>query len=143
MNSIGENIKNFRTFRNIKQQDLANQLGKSKSVISNWERGENSPDVEICAKLCHLLRVTPNQLFGWEPNPEYEKFKSELEKARKELKSLYEKRDQINKEIELARTRFKDELPIEYYDQVLNVDEEILNASQKIKDAYNKGLNQA
>ena len=60
MGTIGENIKNFRTFRGIKQQDLADMLGRTKSVISNWERGANSPDVEICEKLCKILRVTPN-----------------------------------------------------------------------------------
>ena len=68
---INENIKNFRTFRGIKQQQLADLLGKSKSVISNWERGENSPDLESCEKMCKILKVTPNELFGWEENPEY------------------------------------------------------------------------
>ena len=32
MSTISENIKNFRTFRGIKQQELADQLG--------WEYGE-------------------------------------------------------------------------------------------------------
>lgn len=68
---LNENIKNFRTFRGIKQQQLADALGKSKSVISNWERGENSPDVESCEKICRILKVTPNELFGWEENKEY------------------------------------------------------------------------
>lgn len=68
---LNENIKNFRTFRGIKQQQLADALGKSKSVISNWERGENSPDVESCEKICRILKVTPNELFGWEENRDY------------------------------------------------------------------------
>ena len=74
MSTISENIKNFRTFRGIKQQELADRLGKSKSVISNWERGENSPDVESCAQLCKILDVTPNELFGWEMNLEYDRW---------------------------------------------------------------------
>lgn len=53
---ISDNIKNFRIFRNIKQQELADALGKSKSVISNWERGENAPDVESCQKLCQKIQ---------------------------------------------------------------------------------------
>lgn len=73
--NIGSNIKNFRIFRGLKQQDIAEALGRTKSVISNWERGENSPDVESCEKLCKLLKVTPNELFGWEENREYIKYK--------------------------------------------------------------------
>ena len=76
--NIGENIKNFRIFRSIKQQELADALGKSKSVISNWERGENAPDVESCQKLCQIFNVTPNQLFGWESNPEFEVYQKQM-----------------------------------------------------------------
>lgn len=86
--NINENIKNFRTFRGIKQQDLADMLGRSKSVISNWERGENSPDLDSCEKLCKILRVTPNQLFGWEKNEEYEAWQARIQKTEKEIRDI-------------------------------------------------------
>lgn len=97
---INENIKNFRTFRGIKQQDLADMLGKSKSVISNWERGENSPDVDSCEKMCKILRVTPNELFGWEKNQEYEKAAQRIQEYQKRIYELMEKKREIDLEIE-------------------------------------------
>lgn len=108
MGTIGENIKNFRTFRGIKQQDLADMLGRTKSVISNWERGANSPDVEICEKLCKILRVTPNELFGWEENQEYVKHQEELQKIQKEIDDLERERYKINSAIhKLQATKAK------------------------------------
>lgn len=68
---LNECIREFRRFRNMSQAELAEKISKSKSVISHWESGENSPDPDSCEKLCKVLKVTPNQLFGWEDNPDY------------------------------------------------------------------------
>lgn len=109
MGTIGDNIKNFRTFRGIKQQELADALGKSKSVISNWERGENSPDVDICVELCKTLKVTPNQLFGWEPNPDYEAFKKRMSEYTFRIQKLQAEKEKIEKQIEdLELQKFKE-----------------------------------
>lgn len=99
MSTIGENIKNFRTFRGIKQQDLANRLGKSKSVISNWERGENSPDVETCAELCKILDVTPNELFGWEINLEYDRWLEDQTELLEEMNKIYDEKNALEKRL--------------------------------------------
>lgn len=98
--NIGENIKNFRIFRGIKQQELADQLSKSKSVISNWERGENSPDIDSCDTLCRIFKVTPNQLFGWEPNPEYEQWKKQVADNNKKIEALKAKMATMAKEVQ-------------------------------------------
>lgn len=71
---IGENIKKFREFRGITQMSIAVSLGKTKNVISNWERGVNLPSPDDIEKLCEILDVTPNQMFGWETNPECEEW---------------------------------------------------------------------
>jgi transcriptional regulator with XRE-family HTH domain len=96
---IGENIKNFRIFRNIKQQELADSLGKSKSVISNWERGENAPDVESCQKLCKIFNVTPNQLFGWESNPEYQAFQQQLVEYQARIELLKSDKERLLRQV--------------------------------------------
>lgn len=98
--NINENIKNFRIFRGIKQQDLADQLKKSKSVISNWERGENSPDVESCETLCKIFKVTPNQLFGWEANQEYEEWKKQITENNNRIEALKNKIATMEKEVQ-------------------------------------------
>ena len=97
--NISDNIKNFRIFRGIKQQELADTLKKSKSVISNWERGENSPDLDSCEELCKIFKVTPNQLFGWEPNLEYEQWKKEMAENEKRIKVLKSKMESMRAEI--------------------------------------------
>lgn len=97
---LHENIKNFRTFRGIKQQQLADALNRSKSVISNWERGENSPDVESCEKMCKIFKVTPNELFGWEKNDEYMQWIEKKWIIEHELSDLKSQRDEIQKRID-------------------------------------------
>ncbi len=96
---LNENIKNFRTFRNVTQQELANKVGKTKSVISNWERGTNEPDVDSIEIICKFLDVTPNQIFGWEKNPEYEKYLQRFGDAQRKITELRQERDKIDQEI--------------------------------------------
>lgn len=78
MTNIGENIKKFRVFRKMTQVELGEAVGRSKNVVSNWERGDNAPDLDTLEKICKILKVTPNQMFGWEPNEEYERYRTYL-----------------------------------------------------------------
>lgn len=63
--SIGANIKKYRIDRGLNQDDLGKYLGKSKGVISKWEKGENKPDAETIINICKYLDITPNTLFDW------------------------------------------------------------------------------
>lgn len=109
MGKIGENIRNFRKFRGIKQQDLADMLDRTKSVISNWERGANFPDVETCEKLCKILRVTPNELFGWEENKEYLNYQKRLLEYQYRIDKLRKEKETIDQEIQaLEAQKFKE-----------------------------------
>lgn len=66
MGNLGENIKKYRSASKLNQEELANMLGKSKNVISNWERGDNRPDADIIEKMCIIFNIEPNQLYGWD-----------------------------------------------------------------------------
>ena len=68
MGALGENIKKARINKGLKQEDLAKILGKSKNVISNWERGENKPDADILALICGILDVDANYLLDYNEN---------------------------------------------------------------------------
>ena len=96
---LNENIKNFRKFKRITQEELALKIGKSKNVISNWERGDNSPDVDNIDKICQILGVTPNQLFGWEKYQEYEKYIEIMDKKAKKLSELIDEKNSLDKQI--------------------------------------------
>ena len=52
----------------MSQEELAALIGKSKNVISNWERGDNKPDADVIFSLCDILNVDANYLLGWERN---------------------------------------------------------------------------
>lgn len=66
MNTIGENIKRLRIQAKFTQEELANRLGKSKNVISNWERGDNKPDAGTIEEICLIFNISPNQIYSWE-----------------------------------------------------------------------------
>ncbi len=66
MNTIGENIKKLRMQAKLTQEELANKLGKSKNVISNWERGDNKPDADTIEEICKIFYISPNQIYNWE-----------------------------------------------------------------------------
>ncbi|MDR2655791.1 MAG: helix-turn-helix domain-containing protein [Oscillospiraceae bacterium] len=65
MTKIGENIRKHRKMLNLKQEDVAKHVGKSRNVVANWEAGINSPDVNTVEQLCELFKISPNDLFGW------------------------------------------------------------------------------
>lgn len=66
--SLANNLKAARINKGLKQEELANLVGKSKNVISNWERGDNKPDADTLFELCDILNVDANFLLGWESN---------------------------------------------------------------------------
>lgn len=67
---LGENIRNARKAKNMKQQELADALTKRKievsdSSISNWENGINKPDPDTIKELCDILEVDANFLLDF------------------------------------------------------------------------------
>lgn len=66
VSKLPENLRKYRKLAGLKQEELAQKLGKTRSVISNWEKGINRPDADTIAKICAILKVTPNELLGWD-----------------------------------------------------------------------------
>jgi phage repressor protein C with HTH and peptisase S24 domain len=60
MGSVGERIKELRG--EIQQSELAEKLGIHKNTMTNYERGERFPDVNILLK---ILEVFPDTNPGW------------------------------------------------------------------------------
>ena len=66
--SLASNLKEARINKGLKQEELAKLVGKTKNVISSWERGDNKPDANTIFDLCDILNVDANYLLGWENN---------------------------------------------------------------------------
>lgn len=99
MSALNENIKKFRELRRMNQKELSERLHKSRAVISNWERGENSPDPDTIEQICKVLEVTPNMIFGWEKCPDYERYLKRLEMYKGKIQQLQSERARIESEI--------------------------------------------
>lgn len=66
--NFGEKIKKLRLQNGMTQQQLATQLGVSKSVVSYYELQERIPSPEILVKLAVIFHVTSDYLLGLEKN---------------------------------------------------------------------------
>lgn len=105
---IGENIKKYRVYRNMTQEDLAKQLSRSKSVVSHWEKGENNPDLDTCELICKVLRITPNVLFGWEVFEEYERYYRRMTAYAEKIAELKNQKADIDNQIAELNRELKD-----------------------------------
>lgn len=48
---IADNLKRFREEKGLSQTDLSKVIGKAKTTISTWERGESLPDAAMLYNL--------------------------------------------------------------------------------------------
>lgn len=62
MSVIGSNIKKYRELKGLTQKQLADAVGKTKNVISNWENGLNRPDADTIEYLLYALDVDAKQI---------------------------------------------------------------------------------
>ena len=99
MSKVNENIRNFRNFRGLSQESVAKQVNRSTNVISNWENGVHSPDLDVCEELCKIFNVTPNELFGWDDNPEYIEWLEQTKQLEVELRNMEQAKDDMEKRI--------------------------------------------
>nr|WP_281374231.1 helix-turn-helix transcriptional regulator [Halobacillus locisalis] len=61
---IHERIRSLRKERHLTQTMLAEKVGVSAQVVSNWERNYTSPDLEDFSKIAHALHTTADYLLG-------------------------------------------------------------------------------
>jgi transcriptional regulator with XRE-family HTH domain len=60
---IGLKIKRLRAFRGLTQEDLARSLGKTRSLVSFFERTGNINKYTL-QEISSILNITPDQLEG-------------------------------------------------------------------------------
>lgn len=61
--SLSQNIKHYRTKRNMTQEQLADVIGVSPQAVSKWERSETYPDGALLLPLARALDVSLDVLF--------------------------------------------------------------------------------
>ena len=63
---IAENIRFFRKQAGLTQEELAARFGSRKTLISNYEIGRNTPDIETLWELAYIFDITIDELVGRE-----------------------------------------------------------------------------
>ncbi|GEL78153.1 helix-turn-helix transcriptional regulator [Tenuibacillus multivorans] len=64
VNNMATNIRFFREQMNWTQQQLANKLNVSRSVITKWENESAVPDLDTLIKISDLFSLSLDQLVG-------------------------------------------------------------------------------
>lgn len=60
---FGEKIKNYRIKKGLTQENIAASLGKSKAIVSRYEKGEVLPDVKDISIICKELGIYEADLY--------------------------------------------------------------------------------
>lgn len=63
---FGSRLKELRRQNGLTQQQLADRIGVTKSVISFYELRERSPSPDVLAKLSYVFHVSTDYLLGIE-----------------------------------------------------------------------------
>ena len=61
---LSENLKKFRTKKNLTQEDIAEFLSITPQSVSKWERGESYPDITFLPALANILETSIDALIG-------------------------------------------------------------------------------
>lgn len=61
---IGDQIKKLRNNNNMKQKDLAKELGVSTGAVGLWELNKRVPDHTVLLKLSKVFNVTVDYLLN-------------------------------------------------------------------------------
>lgn len=64
--AMGDRIKRRRMALELYQTELSRLSGCSNQTISAIEAGHRSPLASRGPSLCRALKITPNDLFGWD-----------------------------------------------------------------------------
>lgn len=102
MNTLGERLKELRTFHEVTQAELAEEIFVSESYIALIESDKRNPSTEIIGKLADYFRISTDYLLNGN--------RSEDDRLHvKEWRSLTQNRSEheINSALMLVRTFFE------------------------------------
>lgn len=74
MDSFENNLKHLRTARNMKQEELAEQMHVSRQTVSGWETGRRQPDLNTVKRLAEVLDADIQELVYGDNPEKYPRF---------------------------------------------------------------------
>lgn len=100
MSKLTENIKSFRLLQGLTQKQLAEMIDCAPSTLSNWEKGEASPNGDNIYKLCEVFSTSPDVLFGFKPIQDLEKMEIDREITLKQLEDIKKQKLELENRIQ-------------------------------------------
>ena len=73
---IGNQIKELRIRKNVKQEDVAAYLGVSAQAVSKWETGASTPDITLLPNIAMYFGVSIDELFALPEEAQYERIEN-------------------------------------------------------------------
>lgn len=61
---LKDNIKKFRNINNLTQDELANKLFVSRTLVTKWETGNSLPTKDNIYRMCELFKISTNKLLN-------------------------------------------------------------------------------
>ena len=61
---LSQNLKKYRTMKNLTQEDIAEYLHVTPQSVSKWERGESYPDITFLPALANIFETSIDILIG-------------------------------------------------------------------------------
>lgn len=65
MSIFSERLKLLRKNKGELQEQAAMEIGITRTMLSNYERGAREPDLELVVRIAHHYGTTPNYLLGF------------------------------------------------------------------------------
>lgn len=88
---LGKRIKELRENKGLSMDQLANELGVTKSRVSMWENNGTIPRGEVLIQLARFFHVSTDYLLGNDDNSEISKTNTKLNSLQRNLGKLNEK----------------------------------------------------
>lgn len=63
---LGERLREQRMLKNLSQKEVADIINVSPSIVSNYERSERVPSLEILVSLARLYQCSTDYLLGFQ-----------------------------------------------------------------------------
>lgn len=57
-----KNFEELRKAHNLTQEQIAEKIGVSRQVVTNWKSGRNLPDIQTLAIICDMFGTTSDEL---------------------------------------------------------------------------------
>ena len=66
--NIAQNIKFYRKQLHLTQGQLAEKLNGKASLVSNYENGYSTPDIDTLCKLAEIFNISLDELVDYKKN---------------------------------------------------------------------------